>query len=331
MKKFAFKFISFLLICALLFVVPSYVIDPYNVFHWAQKRDNGVEPNKNYIKTKFVIENPDKYNAFLFGSSRAGSTHVEKIEDVTCYNMYYSVGVPAEYLETIKTLVSENVTVKRVYISLDSLSYTVPPETHYSDYIRCPYQRLADKESLWTMYINPLVTLESLKVIMNHGIYFVEDWPLYSYGAWSEYGMDSAGPIEDPTPQIGSGDCLEQTIDTIRETVDFCRDNNIELVIYTNPMSHYTYKTSLERDYLEFLEKLAEVTDYYNFSGLNDITLNEDYYYDTSHFCAEVGDMMLNCLAGNGVNENLYSQGFGWHIDKNNVDELITVLEKGNS
>ena len=41
-------------LCLLVTIGSSVIIDPYNVFHVENIRDNGVEPNKNYINLKVV-------------------------------------------------------------------------------------------------------------------------------------------------------------------------------------------------------------------------------------------------------------------------------------
>ena len=85
-------------------IIPIY-IDPYNVFHINNVRDNGIEPNANIIKMNKILNEPDKYNAYLFGSSRVGAIHTENISDVNCYNMTYSEGLPQEHLDNIKTFI----------------------------------------------------------------------------------------------------------------------------------------------------------------------------------------------------------------------------------
>ena len=51
MKKFLEKLLLFLFLLALAVIPVNVYVDPYNVFHADAIRDNGVEPNKNYIKT----------------------------------------------------------------------------------------------------------------------------------------------------------------------------------------------------------------------------------------------------------------------------------------
>ena len=87
MKRFLIKLLPFVLWIFLLMVVVPVAIDPYNVFHVENIRDNGIEPNKNFLKTEYVIRHPDRFDAFLFGSSRVSSIHSDRIEGYRCYNM----------------------------------------------------------------------------------------------------------------------------------------------------------------------------------------------------------------------------------------------------
>ena len=73
---------------------------------------------------------------------------------------------------------------------------------------------------------------------------------------------------------------MQENLGYIKEIAELCRENNIRLVIFTNPMHYITYMNSLDNNYLEFLKGLADITDFYNFSSLNDITLdNNNYLY----------------------------------------------------
>ena len=86
MKRFLIKLLPFVIWIFLLMVVVPVTIDPYNVFHVENIRDNGIEPNKNFLKTEYVIRHPDRFDAFLFGSSRVSSIHSDRIEGYRCYN-----------------------------------------------------------------------------------------------------------------------------------------------------------------------------------------------------------------------------------------------------
>lgn len=67
MRRFLRKIAPFVIFILILELVIPMAVDPYNVFHWQKIRDNGVEPNSNYIKMQYILHNPDKFDSFLFG------------------------------------------------------------------------------------------------------------------------------------------------------------------------------------------------------------------------------------------------------------------------
>jgi hypothetical protein len=119
---------------------------------------------------------------------------------------------------------------------------------------------------------------------------------------------------------------LQETLQDIQNIKDLCDTNGIELVVFTNPMYKITYEASLEVDYLEFLECLAGITDYYNFSGINDVTCNTDNYIDQFHYNAYVGDIIIDTIINGNTDEKLYEQGFGWYVTSENIDDLLKIL-----
>jgi hypothetical protein len=129
MKQFIIKLMPFLIFCSIMFIVFPVMVDPYNVFHYMNIRDNAVEPNRNYIKTRYIIENPDKFDAYLFGSSRAGFVDTGLINGFSCYNMFYSAGLVKEHYENLKAMADRNVIPKMVIISVDDISCYVDPDS----------------------------------------------------------------------------------------------------------------------------------------------------------------------------------------------------------
>ena len=70
----------------------------------------------------------------------------------------------------------------------------------------------------------------------------------------------------------------------------------------------------------------TKVTEYINFSGLSTLTRDNGYYIDTSHFNAYMGDIMISVLEGE-TSEYEY-EGFGYHVTKDNADELVEILKR---
>ena len=106
-----------------------------------------------------------------------------------------------------------------------------------------------------------------------------------------------------------------------------CHENNIKLIVFTNPIHKLTYQKSVENGYLEFLYRLSDITEYYNFSGINDITTNNHNYFETSHYTHEIGDMIFDVIFNNITDKKLLSQGFGYHVTNITRDGFFELLK----
>ncbi len=331
MKSFLKKCLVFLLILGLIFLPPAMLFDPYNIFHWEHIRNNGVEPNKAYVKMNNVLKNPDRFDSFLFGSSRMGFFDVEKMDDGTYYDMAYSEGLPAEHLENLKVMISRGIVPKNVTIGLDDISYFVEPSMHKNQLFRSPYpwgSSLKEQGEFYLKYFDLITIAQSVEVVRDHkdvdpgygerllrtGTENLEIISEFNYEDTDATWCDYYEP-------------REKVLDEIRELIQLCRENNINLRFFTNPINGYTYAKDIANGYLVFLEELSQVTDYYNFSGFNDITLNNALYYETSHFTPAVADMVIDRIYNDREDERLLSQGFGYYVTSDNVGELLDILK----
>lgn len=298
------------------------------MFHWSDIRNNGVEPNKNYIKTKYIISNPDKFDGYLLGSSRIGSIHVDNIKNEKIYNMTYSSGTPHENLETLQTFIKKGIDIKTIYLGLDSLSYTENFETHNNERMRASYKYLTENIlDMIYMYLDPLVILQSISTVMS-GKEIDSINEFYDYGWWCEYGRPTEIDWKYAAPSYGDAFLMQETLDDIFEIKKLCEQNDIKLIVFTNPMYGLTYVESVYKlEYLKFLENLANITDYYNFSGLNSITTNTKNYIDTSHYNAYIGDLLIDIMVNHKSYSELEKKGFGYYVTKDNIKELLEILK----
>lgn len=328
-KKLAFKLILLGFLCVAFACGVSVAIDPYNVFHWGNARDNGVEPNKNYVKTQYVLHNPDKYDTFIFGNSRVGSIDAAKIAD-TCYNMYYSEGLPAEHYENLKAFAAAGVDVKTVYLGIDDVTCFVDPSIHDDQLIRRPFKAEEPEIEFWLDYLDPSVALQSLETI---GAYTGEEpgfrERLYSTG---NYYLDTSLTAESleleewPNYFEWYG---EGALKDIRELKSFCDSNGIELIVFANPEYERRFWEAVENGYLDFLTELSEITDYYCFCGINNVTLDMGNFHDISHYRQNVGDLMIQVMKGEAGGEDLQTlqaQGFGRYVTAGNVEEVMEEI-----
>lgn len=332
MDRFLFRLFLFVFLLGIIVIPINVMIDPYNVFHADEIRDNGVEPNKNYIKTKYVIEHQDEYDSYLFGSSRAGFIDVSSLPDGTWYNLSYSEGVPAEQVDTLRALIVNGEIPKQVYLSLDNISYLVSPQYHEKQLYRKAFPfvgSLNEKIGFFTSYLDTITTLESLSVIRNYeGDTKELQRRMYSTGC-EDLNTDIVFDEENKEAYWATyySPRVDESIAEIQEFCDICKAHNIKLTVFTNPMYVTTYEKSIKNEYLDFLERLSEVTDYYNFSGYNRISMDDSYYFETSHFKPEAGEIIMDIMENGSNEDEVLIQGFGAYVTKENVSDFISTLK----
>lgn len=331
MKKFIGRLVLFLVLLALLVIPFNALLDPFNVFHWNNIRDNGVEPNKNYIKTKYILAHKDQYDSYLFGSSRAGFIDVSLLPEGDWYNFSYSEGLPAEQYETLLALISGGEIPKRVYLSLDNISYLVDPARHENQLYRkeYPYRgSLKDKVSFFVSYLDTVTTIEALSVVEEYeGDTEALRERMYTTGC-ENLGLERNFDEEQTAPYWADyyEPRIDDALDEIRKIVELCDEYDIELTVFTNPLYITTYEKAVQKGYLDFLEQLAYVTPYYNFSSYNEISMNNDCYYETSHYTPEAAAVMMEIIENGGDEHAMYAQGFGFYVTEDNVDEFMGIV-----
>jgi hypothetical protein len=119
---------------------------------------------------------------------------------------------------------------------------------------------------------------------------------------------------------------IDEAIEEIKMFKELCDRYDIELTVFTNPLYITTYERSVKKGYLDFLEKLAEITPFYNFSGYNRISVNSDYYFETSHFTPEAADIMIDIMQNGGDENEIWGQGFGYYVTPDSAEEWIKIL-----
>ncbi|MBP3735598.1 MAG: hypothetical protein J6I56_01115 [Lachnospiraceae bacterium] len=299
------------LVPLLLYAGVSYSIDTFNVFHYDHIRFTKAEPNKNYIKTRYVTEHPERFNAFVFGSSRVANLPREGLPDaagdgtaLSWYNMTYPMGCPIEHLQTLRTFLAAGVGVRMIVMGIDEISmYQTldgakdPIRRSYQEYEKNPlrffYSYLVMKPE-WELLPAVMFEQNTVDAIRNRKLF-------YDYGV-DVRNTDLTVP-EEPVPMASSLGCGEynpetQAIESIAEIVRLCEENDIELTIFSSPVLQSTYEEAVEKGYLEFLGDVAGITEFHNFSGLNEYTTDYRYYFDASHYRPYVGLQMEKVMFG---------------------------------
>ena len=79
-------------------------------------------------------------------------------------------------------------------------------------------------------------------------------------------------------------------------------------------------------DYLKYLREISNITDFYDFSGYNTITLNNCNYYEESHYRPLVGEIIASRIFNDKTVK--VPKDFGILVTKENINQHLIDLKK---
>lgn len=315
----------------------NYYTDPNFIF--TKQQDEPLKclthfggPNERFLKINHILENNNKYDSFIFGSSRVGKINMNQIKGASFYNMTYAAGYPTEHLAIIKLFLENGIKIKNLWIGLDDFSYTLSDEKPYQWTLSRPHwkMKLKDNDNIIRFYFYYLLKIISLKDIeakfnqlidksMNFTLYDIyntgmpkdDEKNLWIENHKEEHNLNKS--FLEPFV-LAKGNYLDISLNNLKKIKQICDDNNITLTIFINPLHKVTYLNNDFEQFLKFKDALSSIADYYDFAYLNDITSNNYYYFETSHYRSIVGDMIIKSILSN-------DNSFGKFITKDNFQK----------
>ena len=357
MRKLFLKLMLFL-IPVVIYAGTGVFVDAYNVFHYKDIRITDASSNRDYIKTRYVLENKDRFNAFLFGSSRAANMPLEGLPlygedggELHWYNMTYPMGSPEANAQTLETFLRSGVEVKEVILMIDEIGMYKTADNNLDNPIYATYRTYEQSPAaFWYSYLKRKPVWRILPQIFDNEMAAVSDDEksadiLYRKKLFYDYGVEpentdltvpSDGEMYSALPSGKYSGPDQASVRALRDIVSLCDDNGIVLKVIATPILKTTYRKAVKNGYLDYLRAVAGVTDFYCFSGLNAYTTDGRYYFDNSHFRPYVGRMMEYVLFGDdgqrgwALSEAAGASSeaaFGCLVTADNADELIKLLE----
>lgn len=311
---------SFLLTTFIILVVFSLMkwSDTYSNTHYDRTKFYS-EPNKNVLKVHYILTHKDKYDSFIFGSSRVGNINPLKIQNGRYYNMTYSEGLPKEHLLNIRLFLKEGIRIKNLLIGLDEFSYQVSFAKHQHQGLTKAYYK-ATNTSLLTYYRQLYLRFplgedrhHIKKEILHSPIYFTIDISKQKENyenvmkVFDKTKFTSTKHIHDKIfdkPTYYNGDTLQNTLQDIKNIKQICTQYAINCKFFINPIHKKTYEYTNKKLLQKFKKQLQYITDYYDFTGPSYITVHNQYWHETSHYTLEVGDMIIDTIYNNHIYKN---------------------------
>jgi hypothetical protein len=234
-------------------------------------------------------------------------------------------------------MIQNGVQIKNLLIGIDFLSLLENPKIVENDLLRHPYPvSLTDKFNFYKSYIlfRPANRVIGLTLTKKTNI---DETKLYTTGIIFDTTADYSARfnpkyhVNTKTFIIPFGNYIdfpdiESAVSEIDSLVRFARAHKINIKIYVNPTHVSTYLNINLDAFYNALSLLASVTDYYDFSGINSVTINSLYYHETSHFYLNVGDMIIDRVCDQRTVS--IPDDFGYLVKKSNVKEHLDSQKK---
>lgn len=321
----------------------NYLINPFEIFHTKILKYR-FQMNERFIKINHLDKNYDKYNSYIFGSSRVGTTHPEVIEkyisDSKFYNFTISNANLYDHIMHLKYFLYKKYPIKNLYLQID-LNNMSSYGNDKLDYLRRLHPSVVN-ESLVAFYLEylfnffPFNTKGKIKQNLNNinnGEYFFETTGIWTREKKEQKIIENCNEYVSSEPSFNklyirnkTFRFQKETLSSLKDIKKICHINNINLYVYITPHNQKMMDEFIISDYLKFLKFLSKITDFYNFSAYNSITTNNCNYYEHSHYRPHVGKLIAAKIFNDPIVNT--TKDFGVFVTKYNVEEYLESLKR---
>ena len=315
MKKKHFSFALIISALLIFIIVPTfnYMTDASRILHHDYKHSYpGFHPNKLSLKMIYLLENKNKYDTLVYGSSRGGFMDVSLISE-NAYNMSHGFGTVTTYLHSLRMLLNNGIKVKNIWIGVNDFVIWKDQESSLGSLI---YKNDIIKDII--LYTDWLFTLrpKHIDIIKNHILLHDTEYVTNPNGRIASARLQEKSlkePRNIPPTTLGyTGKFrVNKAIEEIKEIKKLCDKNNIKLTVFMYPTFYKTYLRYNQYKIEEFKIKLASVLDFYDFYDLGDLAINQLNWFEGSHFVPSVSDFMIKNIQQNNflvTKENIESR-----------------------
>lgn len=342
-QKWTTRFLLISVFFSILVVSINYVVNPFNVFN-SNLLEHPAQRNERFMKIQYLDKNHSRYNSYLFGSSRIGTTNPHTIEKYIPGSKFYNFTISSanlyDYLMHLQYMLEKKYPIKNIYLQID-----IRNMESYGNNITDYQKRLhpnVTHSSLNKFYLQYLFGYFPLnvkdKILYNLNYKQEEKYDLYTSGMWEKTKKEQAmvnncksyvkneKSFHQKVKRTKSIVKLEQTMLALRKIKSLCIENNITLYVFTTPHNQIMMDSFKIDAYLIFLEALSKETKYYDFSGYNSITQDNCNYYESSHYRPLVSKL----IAAKIFNDTSISvpDDFGIYITPDNIQHYLDIKRK---
>lgn len=338
-------FVCIAVTLCLIYAAFQIAVDPFGVFgdKFFDWYDYDMTQNTRAAKIAYINGHHEEYDSYVIGTSKALSLSCDKLNgysDARFYNLAFPDGNDDGVYEAASYLI-ENFTVKNILLVAEPQN----AQDIYDDSNNLNVRAHCDadgssKLSFYLSYLfcNPSYAIDKIKAWQSRG-YLVSPEAEYNAktGEYNEQRRDIEpisvtdeymardGEKFPDSPEQETVMHISETIDKIRRLKNLCEQKGTRLTVMLAPQYQSEFLSYPAEQRQDFWRSLAEVTDFWDFSGLNSVNCDPRYFYDFKHFRRSVGDMALARVFGD--DDCLLPEDFGVHVTKDTVGQRVSEYE----
>ncbi len=281
------------------------LVDPFSVFG-SHALPYHVQQNQRFLKIEFLKRGHSRFNGYMLGSSRIGTTDPATVERYIpgsrFYNMTVQGGTLLDAVTFVKYFLKERYDVKYLYVQIDI--DTILQSYDYPDPLLLYRKHPATTgEAAWRFYLRYALAFPRAEITRKVRWNLTEhtDWmgdDIAGSGRW--YWPEDDGQIavkldatfHEPGRRSIRDQALSPNVAALHDLVTLCEANGIRLYTFIAPNHREVLDSYVVEDYLTAVRALSAVTDLWDFGAYNSVTTDDTLYYESSHYRPRVAELI---------------------------------------
>lgn len=341
-KKWCIMFALSIILIAFGYALFNVLIDPFGVFgdpiiDWYSYN---MTNNPRAAKIAYLDKNDNykKYDSYMIGCSSTSSFSVEDLNHYLGGSFYNMIMYGADMLDVEQTCeyVIKEYDAKNIVVNI-FLSNGTKYNLEEDPLTRSMHEKLDGKSKLSFygryLFLNPQYSLAKLEALKKD-TYLTQPFDVFNIetGAYDKKVRDvesintlesyyEAYPVFKKYPQESLEMTeIDTTVESIKKIKKMCEDNDVNLTFVMAPAYDEYVKYYREEQVEEFYKKIAEVTDYWDFTT-SSLTNEPRFFYDETHFRNCMGKMAIAKMVDS--KDTYYPEDIGEYVTLENVEEHI--------
>lgn len=338
-KKWLITFFIVLIFCIMALCMINYIVDPFGVFgdKFFKWYTYDIINNQRIGKIEYLDKFHERYNSYIIGGSKSSAMVPGKLnqyfDDAKFYSMMMYGGDFYDYERIAKYLI-DHYEIKNLmlHMSVFEMKRYGPGD----EINNTPHAKVTG-ESLAKFYLK-LLTLN-----LNYSREKIEAW--FTKDKTDKYSVIRAedGVFEktkvnarlegNPEEYVANEPSfhvkhykignigLYKNVEALERIKKYCEEHGVNFFVVAAPTHHLEMDAFNKEEFILYWKMIANITDFWDFSGYNSISMDSRNFYDVSHYSNRIGELMMARMFND--NSVYVPEDFGRYVTKDNIDDFL--------